>query len=82
MGMIALIGGFHLLLTEVGGTSWWEHVDSRANPSDGGTRIGTECGIAAKLGFQMEELPFPQWPSDMLSLRPTDWLSLFRKECR
>ena len=32
----SLLTGLHLLLTSLRVTSWWEHVDTHANPADGG----------------------------------------------
>ena len=32
-----------MLLTSLRVTSWWEHVDTHANPADGGSRQGTSC---------------------------------------
>ena len=45
----SLFTGLHLLLTSLRVTSWWEHVDTHANPADGGSRQGTSCKLAKRL---------------------------------
>ena len=36
----SLLTGLHLLLTSLRVTSWWEQVDTHANPADGGQQTG------------------------------------------
>ena len=45
----SLLTGLHLLLTSLRVTSWWEHIDTHANPADGGSRQGTSCKLAKRL---------------------------------
>ena len=49
----SLLTGLHLLLTKRRVTSWWEHVDTHANPADGGSRQGTSCKLAKRLGIPL-----------------------------
>ena len=51
MGCIIL--AFELRLVSLRSTCWIEHVNSHANCSDGGTRIGVSCPVAAKLGVAL-----------------------------
>ena len=53
-----LLTGLHLLLTNLRVTSWWEHVDTHANPADGGSRQGTSCKWAKRLGIPLEWVKF------------------------
>ena len=78
LDMNALLGGLHLLLLHTNCTPWWEYVDSRANPADGGTRIGLTCPIAAALGFQLQERCFPTWPESAERMMPSQWLDVFQ----
>ena len=56
---------------------WWEHVDSAANCSDGGSREGVTCAVAHGLGVKLREVPMCSWPAEPL-LAPTDtWLALW-----
>ena len=42
---------------------WWDHVESAARPSDGGSRTGVSDPVAAALGFVLVQAEFP---SDVL----------------
>ena len=73
----SLLHAFHLCSAKLSLTNWFEHVDSHANPSDGGSREGVTCPIAKELGFTLQEVPFPAlWPDDVLAVRPLDWPAL------
>ena len=56
----SLLTGLHLLLTSLRVTSWWQHVDTHANPADPlcrpawGSRQGTSCKLAKRLGNGLE----------------------------
>ena len=82
----------HLLLTLLSVTSWWEHVETHANPADGGSRQGTSCEWAKKrLGVSQEWVKFPVLPANMADASPhfsqqftvftvewrTKWLGIF-----
>ena len=54
----SLLTGLHLLLTSLRVTSWWELVDTHANPADGGSRQGTSCKLAKRLGTPLEWVKF------------------------
>ena len=81
LDMNSAVGGFHLLLARLRITAWWEHVDSKANPTDGGSRLGVACPIAKRLGFRLEERAFPRWPADVSAFAPSDWHDLFEQHC-
>ena len=51
---------------------WWEHVDSKANISDGGTRHDL-TGVQ-KLGVSIGVKPLPPWPDSLFSQPPAYWL--------
>ena len=73
----SLLHAFHLCSAKRGLSNWFEHVDSHANPSDGGSREGTTCPIAAELGFTLQEVKFPSsWPANVLEVSPLQWPSL------
>ena len=62
--------------------AWWEHVDSAANPADGGSRVGVCCEIAKLLGTELREYEFPAWPSDVINAKPEVWLRLLEETKR
>ena len=68
----SLLTGLHLLLTSLRVTSWWEHVDTHANPADGGSRQGTSCKLAKRLGIPLEWVKFPFVPACMAAAGPTN----------
>ena len=74
----SLLTGLHLLLTSLRVTSWWEHVDTHANPADGGSRQGTSCKLAKRLGFPPEWVRYPFVPACMAAAGPTEWLKFSR----
>ena len=77
----SLLTCLHLLLTNLRVTSWWEHVDTHANPAGGGSRQGTSCKLAIRLGIPLEwfflkkKIPFV--PACMAAAGPTEWLKFF-----
>ena len=74
----SVLTGLHLLLTSLRVTSWWEHVDTHANPADGGSRQGTSCNLAKRLGIPLEWVKFPFVPACMAAAGPTEWLKFFK----
>ena len=74
----SLLTGLHLLLTSLRVTSWWEHVDSHANPADGGSRQGTSCKLAKRLGIPLKWVKFPFVPACMAAADPTEWFKFFK----
>ena len=70
LDMSSLLTGWHLLLTGLRVTSWWEHVDTHANPADGGSRQGTSCKLAKRLGIPLEWVKFPFVPACMADAVP------------
>ena len=74
----SLLTGLHLLLTSLRVTSWWEHVDSHANPADGGSRQGTSCKLAKRLGIPLKWVKFPFVPACMAAADPTEWFKIFK----
>ena len=76
----AVVHAFHLSVARLRSTSWFEHVESPANPADGGSRVGAACPIARQLGIQLHERSFPNWPKNVMNADPSIWLSyLFSK---
>ena len=58
---------------------WWEHVDTHANPADGGTR--SSATVANSLGIELVAKPLPPWPDDIMSADSEFWLSWIRDLC-
>ena len=71
----AVVHAFHLSVARLRSTSWFEHVESPANPADGGSRVGAACPIARQLGIQLHEHSFPHWPENVMDADPATWLS-------
>jgi hypothetical protein len=61
-----------LVMARLGMRSWFEHVASRSNVADGGTRNSTEVADALDVVLQPKALP--PWPSDTLSAPAAVWL--------
>ena len=78
LDMNSLLTGLHLLLTSLRVTSWWEHVDTHANPADGGSRQGMSCKLAKRLGIPLEWVKFLFVPACMAAAGPTEWLKFFK----
>ena len=74
----SLLTSLHLLLTSLRVTSWWEHVDTHANPADGGSRQGKSCKLAKRLGIPLEWVKFPFVPACMAAAGSTEWLKFFK----
>jgi len=51
---------------------WWEHVDSKANLADGGTRGSAR--FAEALGIPLTARAVPPWPLSPLAASPDAWL--------
>ena len=52
--------------------SWKEHVDSKANLADCGTKDVTD--YVSALGISWETLCLPPWPRDLRSASSDEWL--------
>jgi hypothetical protein len=56
--------------------TWFDHVQSKDNVSDGGSR---GCRLLAdQLGFHLKQVGMPPWPSAPLEASPAEWLSFLR----
>jgi hypothetical protein len=53
-------------------TIWWEHVDSAANGSDGGTRQSSV--VSDIFGIALTEKSTPPWPTNTLEADASVWL--------
>ena len=60
----------------LGVKSWKEHVDSKANLADCGTKDVTD--YVSALGLIWETLSVPPWPSNVQTASSHDWLAWFR----
>ena len=67
-----------LLLNSLRVTSWWEHVDTHANPADECSRQGTSCKLAKRLGIPLEWVKFSFVPACTAAAGPTEWLKFFK----
>ena len=52
---------------------WWEYVPSQSNLSDGGSRVGTACEMAAQARIPLTEVQFVFPPASFPYVSPTDW---------
>ena len=59
---------------------WFEHVDSKANPADGGTRGSTES--ASSLGIKLKEVDMPDWPENTVLATPATWFRWLNRNIR
>ena len=53
--------------------SWFEHVVSKSNPADGGTRDSFES--SRQLGIRLQEVQVPQWPTSTVNATAEEWLA-------
>ena len=72
-----IVHAIHLALASVGCRTWFEHVDSKANFADGGSRLGHNCPEAKSLGICLRQVPLPPWPKKPVAVGPEEWLSWF-----
>ena len=68
-----VIHGLHMMVAVKSLAVWWEHVDSKANISDGGTR--NSFAEYQALGVSMRPAPMPPWPESVFKLPASFWLS-------
>ena len=52
---------------------WWEYVPSQSNLSDGGSRVGTACDMAAQAKIPLIEVQFVFPPLSFPYVSPADW---------
>ena len=50
----------------------------KLDPADGGSRQGTSCKLAKRLGIPLEWVKFPFVPACMAAAGPTEWLKFFK----
>ena len=63
-----------LRLMRRGVRAWWEHVPSKSNIADGGSRVGASCPVAAKAGITLVSKVFPrEWPQNHVQLSMKEW---------
>ena len=65
---------WELILARLNTSVWVEHVDSGANPTDGGSREGVSHPLAKLLGVSVVQRDFPPWPSDVTNFPAEKWL--------
>ena len=59
--------------TQLDSINWWEYVASASNISDGGSRVGTTCKMAAEAKIHLSTVEFKLPPSGFPWCRPSDW---------
>ncbi len=52
---------------------WWEYVPSQSNLSDGGSRVGTACDMAAEANIPLRSIEFIMPPSCFPRSAPDEW---------
>ena len=72
-----VVHAVQLALASLSCRAWFEHVDSKANIADGGSRLGESCPEARRLGISLREVPLPPWPQRPLESPPSEWLGWF-----
>ena len=72
-----ILHAFWMLAAKMRVRPWFEHVDTHANPSDGGSRVGTLCPLAGALGIRLTNVKFPPWPRDVCAASPDSWMRVF-----
>ena len=72
-----LVHALHLQLAGLQCRAWFEHVDSKANVADGGSRLRPSCPEARRLGITLVQSPLPTWPERPLEADPEVWLAMF-----
>jgi hypothetical protein len=72
-----ILHAFWLLAAKMRARPWFEHGDTHANPSDGGSRVGILCPLAAALSIQLTTVAFPPWPRDVCAASPDSWMRVF-----
>ena len=70
----SVLQAFQLALAKYRSSLWVEHMESDANLADGGSRVGTSCPFAKKLGVQLVEVDSTPWPSNVLTATAKEWL--------
>ena len=66
----------HLHIAAYGLLAWFEHVDSAANPADGGSRLGVRDPVASLMGVTLREVHLPPWPSSVRFAPASAWLHM------
>ena len=59
--------------------AWYDHVDSKANAADDGTRNSSEA--SDKLGITLRERSCPVWPPNTLGAKPEVWMQWLTLQC-
>ena len=73
----AILSASHLRTAQLHSSAWFEHVRSKSNIADGGSRVGISCPDAAAYGVPLKEFAFPRSrPTDVLQVHPSHWLKL------
>ena len=52
---------------------WWEYVPSQSNISDGGSRVGTACDMAAEANIPLRSIEFIMPPPSFPRSAPDEW---------
>ena len=66
-------------MARVGTSCWLEHVDSGADPADGGSREGVSDALALRLGVPLIQRDFPARPREVLAFPPALWLEFLHE---
>ena len=75
--MASLAFGLHLQMAKLKAHTWFEYVASASNCSDGGSRDGIHCKLAAKLGIELTCKGLPLPPRGFPSSVAQDWLDFW-----
>ena len=63
----------HRRLARLSVEVWWEYVPSQSNISDGGSRVGTACDLAAEARIPLSPVEFIMPPNSFPRAHPDDW---------
>ena len=71
--LASLTFAIHLLWQRLEVEPWLEHVQNWSNPADGGSRIGVQDPVAAKLGVHLSQVQMPELPKSFPKTTLNEW---------
>ena len=74
----ALTHGLHFRRAQLKASVWWEYVPSPSNISDGGSRTGIDCPLAAVAGISLSQVCCDTLPEGFPFCPPRAWLPWWR----
>ena len=69
----AFVHALHHRMAAIDMNAWWEYVPSKSNISDGGSRDGVSCLLAAEVNVPLREVSFRLPPPGFPLVAAADW---------